>query len=102
MGKSLVSDEKKASEEKRRELWKELDSFNRLWHREDTETFALFDYEFVDIHLVSGETIVCRIIEWGRYVAFVEFVSKSRKVKALIHKSQIKMVVIREKEGTHD
>jgi len=75
------------------------DQYKRLWDRRDAERFYLKDEKYIDIHLLTGEILVCELIEWATYAVVVNFADKKgRIIKTLIPKHSIKFVVIKQQE----
>ena len=87
----------KAEEQRRRELKKDYDKYGRLWDREDIEQTYLYNHKYIDVHLVSGESFVCELVEGGKFNYVVNIISKNGINKmAIIPKHSVKYIIVKD------
>ena len=61
--------------------------------RKSQEQKFLQPYEYIDLYLMTGESLACRLIEVGTYVYFVELQTKQGYRRAMINKHAVKYVI---------
>ena len=98
MSKDQWTQRKKDLIRSRMELHNDLDDFGRVWDREDLEMSVLYDQQYVDIHLLSGEILVARLLEMGPYMYFVEVAQNETVKKLLVPKHSVKFVLLRDQK----